>query len=76
MLGKLIQNTKYEVVFQLDNQRKPRTFIGTYMGDDVFGHAQFNMRPTAGTGSLRREYIIKVRPVDRRTPHTQPSIVR
>jgi len=76
MIGKLIENTKYQVVFQLDGQRKPRVFIGTYMGDDVFGYAQFNMRPTAGTGSLRREYIISVKPVDKRTQHTQPTILR
>ena len=30
----------------------------------------------SGTGSLRREYIISVKPVDKRTQHTQPTILR
>ena len=67
----LIKGTRYWVQYQIIGvDRKVKTFIGTYLGDDSWGHAQFDLRPKAGTATLRREAILQAEVTI--APHSLP----
>jgi hypothetical protein len=73
---RLVVGGNFRVRYRLDNQRRDREFIGTYLGwSRFYTMHDFDLRPDAGTASLPGDAIISCELVRKDTPHHQPKMV-
>lgn len=67
------QGERYRVWYRIPPQRKHRSFVGTFLGEDFSGRCEFNLRPAASTAWLSPENVEAYRPTQ--AEHSQPVIV-
>lgn len=53
----MIPYHRYRVWYKLDGQRMIRSFVGVYLGPNIYGQEDFSLRPLLGTSSIPKESI-------------------
>lgn len=71
-LDDCVVGKKYRVQYRYADQRRPDLIlVGVYLGKDIYGGWQFDLRPTFGTTTILREADIRgVQEVERNVPST------
>jgi len=65
MEGKLKEHHVYLLTYKLPTERKLSRAIMTYLAPARFGELYFNLRPVAGTQTLKEEWIVSAEDLGR-----------
>lgn len=75
LTDRLVVSGNYRVRYQLEEQRKPRELVGTYLGAGLLGGQHFDLDPVGGTASIPATALLDVELVPGATPHQAPRVV-